>query len=1023
MKTNKLILLLIGLTLYSIHSVAQKTEYFLDIQDEVRIAKELFNSSKYNAAVISFEKIQAQVDKRSEIYSEAEYYKALSAVKSGLSAGGKMMDRFIRDYQESPYLNQAKFNLAVIQFDKKRYPLAIRSLKAVDKSELTERELYLYHYQLGYSYLMTDNREKAMAEFYLIKDKNSLYSKPASYYWAHINYLDGNYESALREFSKLNGDPTYSRVIPLYVSHIYYKQGKYDEIINYTVPIIGQVEESHKAELSKIVGDSYFHLKEFAKAIPYLETYYQSGGLKSREDNYLLGYCYYSTGEYAKSVPYLEKASKGNDELAQNAYYHLAGSYIKTGRKEKARVAFEAASELDFDPRIKEDALFNYAKITYELSYSPFNETIKAFDKYIALYPSSERNSMAYQYLVQVFMVTKNYKDAINSIEKIKVRNTAINKAYQRVTFYRGLELFNNLKYNRAIENFDKSLENSFADRELKARAIYWKAEALYRLGDYNRAINEYNTFLLTPGAFSLPEYRDAHYNLAYSYFKLEDYDAAKSHFRKFLSAGQGKRSAKIADALNRVGDCFFISRDYDEAVKNYKKAFDMKMYDPDYSLFQIAFCEGLKGAQQTKISQLRKLLNDYPESAYRDDALFELGRANERINQPGEAARQYKEIIHKFKNSSYHKKALLQLGLISYNAGNFKESLRYYKNLVENFPNTEEAKSALTGIKNNYVELNDVEAYFAYTRQLGSGVAVTASEQDMLIYQAAEKLFMAGSKNAAVQFKKYLEQFPYGAYVLNAHFYLAEALYGSGKYAESLSHYMYVASRPDNIFSETAVAKAAELTFNAQDYRKALELFGRLKAISNNKWNKLKADAGMMKCNFELGQFKDAIEAAAKVKKSEKAGDALNREADYIMAKSYYNLDNFSQALPELKKLAVETKSEQGAEAKYLISEIYYLQKKMDSAEKGIMDFISMGTPHLYWLGKSFLLLSDIYQAKGDDFQAKHTLKSVVENYGEPNDGIIAEASRKLAVIEAKEASEQKKAKVNPTEINLNHQ
>ncbi len=1023
MKTIKIFLFFIGLLFIGIQSNAQKTEYFLDIQDEIRTAKQLFNNSKYNSAIRHFEKIQDKVDLYSEIYSEAEYYKALSAVKSDLASGEKLLGKFIDDYPESPYNNKAKFELGVAQFDKKRYSIAIRNLKVVDKSELSKKEQVLYHYQFGYSYLMIENLDKAAAEFFIIKDENNLYSKPASYYWAHINYLNGNYESALQGFSRLNGDPTFSKVIPLYVSHIFYKQEKYDEVVNYTAPIIDDVEKAHKAELSKIVGDSYFHLKEFTKAIPFLETYYKSPGLKSREDNYLLGYCHYYAGNYAESIPYLEKASKGKDELAQNAYYHLADSYVKNGQKEKARVAFEAASELDFDDRIKEDALFNYAKITYELSYSPFSETIKAFDKYIATYPNSVRNAVAYQYLVQVYMVTKNYEDAINSIEKIQVKNSSINKAYQRVTFFRGLELFNNLAYNTAIKSFDKSLENSYADRELKAGAIYWKAESLYRLGDYNSAINEYNRFLLTPGAFSLDEYKDAHYNFAYSYFNLEDYKAASEEFRKFLAAQQGKRTEKVADAYNRLGDCFFLGRDYNQAVINYQKAYSMKLYDPDYALFQIAFCEGLNRNQSTKITQLRKLLNDYPQSAYRDDALYELGRANERINNVTEASRQYGDIIENHQQSSYYKKALLQMGLLNYNNGDFRESIQYYKQVVEKYPNSEEAQAALTGIKNCYVELNDVDAYFAYSRKLGSGVVITASEQDQLIYQAAEKQFMAGDKRAIRQFKRYLSDFPYGAYVLNANFYLGEALYANGKYTEALPYYNYVASQPDNIFSENAVSKAAELSFNAQDYRSALGLYDKLSSISNNKWNLLTAHAGKMKCSFELQQYQEAISAAKKVRQSEKTSDALKRESGYILAKSYYNLDNFDGALPKLKKLATETQSAQGAEAKFLVSEIYYLKKSFAMAEEGIMDFISKGTPHQFWLGKSFILLSDIYSAKGDDFQAKHTLKSVVENYGNNSDGIISEASSKLAAIEAKEAAEQQEAKKSSTEINIINQ
>jgi tetratricopeptide (TPR) repeat protein len=121
------------------------------------------------------------------------------------------------------------------------------------------------------------------------------YSRPATYYWAHIMYLNENYQSALNGFTKLENDPAYSRVIPIYVSHIYYKQERYQDVVNYTVSVLDEVEEEHKGELSKIIGDSYFHLRDYQKAVPYLETYHQTSGPKTREDNYLLGYSYYIT--------------------------------------------------------------------------------------------------------------------------------------------------------------------------------------------------------------------------------------------------------------------------------------------------------------------------------------------------------------------------------------------------------------------------------------------------------------------------------------------------------------------------------------------------------------------------------------------------------------------------------------------------------------------------------------------------------------------------------------------------------
>lgn len=62
------------------------------------------------------------------------------------------------------------------------------------------------------------------------------------------------------------------------------------------------------------------------------------------------------------------------------------------------------------------------------------------------------------------------------------------------------------------------------------------------------------------------------------------------------------------------------------------------------------------------------------------------------------------------------------------------------------------------------------------------------------------------------------------------------------------------------------------------------------------------------------------------------------------------------------------------------------------------------MGTPHQYWLAKSFLLLSDIYVINKDSFQAKANLQSVIDNYDNANDGIIEEAKLKLSLIVAKE-------------------
>ena len=177
------------------------------------------------------------------------------------------------------------------------------------------------------------------------------------------------------------------------------------------------------------------------------------------------------------------------------------------------------------------------------------------------------------------------------------------------------------------------------------------------------------------------------------------------------------------------------------------------------------------------------------------------------------------------------------------------------------------------------------------------------------------------------------------------------------------------------------------------------------------------------MRCHLNLKNYENAIVAAGKLKKLEVANEAIVREASYTEGKSYYHLNNLDKAMAGLKSVAADVKYEQGAEAKYLVSEIYFRQNNIQKAEDEILDFISKNTPYQFWLGKSFLLLADIYLSKGDLFQAKHTLKSMIENYNSDTDGIKADASKKLLIIENDEKSEQQKAIDSSFQIKIKEQ
>lgn len=969
--------------------------------DKYAIAFDLFQKEKFSSAQKYFKHfIDEQASRESIKKVNAEYYIAVCAIRLYNDDAEYHVVSFVNEYPESSLVHDIILELGFHYFNREKYDDAIEWLEKIDRSELKKKEFAEYYFNLGYSYFQENELEKARLALFQIKDIESKYAGPSIYYYAHINYQQENYETALKGFLRLTDNEDFGGIVPYYITQIYYMQKKYDEVISYAPSLMEQVIPKRKAEVTRIIGESFYRKNRFKEAIPYLETYSDEVSSTSADDKYQLAYCYYQTNDLLKAVALFEKISNGENAISQSALYHLGDIYLQLEEKDKARIAFSGAANLDFDQNIKEDALFNYAKLTYEISYSPFNDAIRAFNKYLRLYPDSEKKDEVYNFLVMAYLNAKNYRLALNSIEKISDKDENIKKAYQQIAFYRALELYNNLQFEESIDLLYKSLDYARYNPSINARAYYWIGEALYRQNEYDNAIENYDKFLLLSGSYQLNEYKLAHYNMGYSFFKKNQYDDALTWFRKYINV-QDKKDITVADANNRVGDCYFIKANYWQAINYYEEAIALGTYDVDYALFQKGFALGLLNRAEKKIASLNTLLNNYNESAYADDALYELGRSYVSLENDQRAIQFYTKLIDEYPNSSYKKKTLVQLGLIHYNLDQNSKALEYYKQVAEGYPGTREAKDALFGIKNIYLDMNDVDAYFAYAKSLGGEVDVSVSEQDSLTYKAAENIYMTGDCSQATdRLRSYLEKFPNGAFKTNAHFYFGDCNYTNKNYDKALESFQYVINQPKNMFTEQALLGAARINYANENYREALENYRELERVAEVKNNVLEARIGLMRTNYLLGNFDATVEAANELLLTEKISSEMEREARYKIAKSYLALNQREDALDEFRRVATEVTSKEGAEAKYRVVEILHEKGDYEKAEEEIFEFIDQNTPHQYWMAKSFLTLADIYIHEEDYFQAGHTLQSIIDYYESQDDGIITAAKAKKEMV-----------------------
>jgi len=1002
MNRNKIILIFSSLLLLLVEVSSQVPFTSKEIGSEFNRGMELFRKEKYPAAIRLFDSYVKDERNTSIIeISDAEYYSAISSLKLFNSDAEYRMTMFIYTHPESPRINEARLELGDYFYQNKNYRKAVTYYEKVNRQELTGDKLSEYFFRLGYSLYIKGDQSRALLMFSEIKDIDTEYTPPAIYYFSQIAYEQKMYQTAMEGFMKLKDDETFGAVVPFYIVQILYIQKDYDGILSMAPELLKSAGKERSVELYRFIGDAYYNKENYKEALPYLEKYSTGAKASAREDKFQLGYCYYKTGELDKAIKILLDIGAKNDLLSQNIWNVLGDSYLKKGDKKRAQLAFGEASKLNFDKQIKEESLFNYAKLTYELGYSPFGEAIASFQEYIDLYPGSVRIQEVYDYLVATFLQLKNYKAALAALDKIPNKDSRLEEAYQRVAFFRGLELFKNLEIEASINMFEKSLKYEKYNRQIRARAIYWKGEAWYRLGSYDKAKADYETFMGIPGSMLLGEYNLVRYNLGYAFFNLKDYPTALNHFKTFETAVTNARPEVVTDARNRIADCYYIATNYAIANSYYDKVIDFGTIDADYAMFQKGFSQGLMNDQRGKVATMTALTQKFPASSFVPNAIFERGRAYLVLEEYKNGEVDFNTVISSYPTSPFVPRTMVQMGLLYYNLGENEKAVTQYKKVIENYKSTPEARDAITGLRNTYVEMNDVEAYFAYIKTLDGYGDINLAAKDSMLYNSGENLYInAKYEKAAEIFKNYLNEFPDGSFRQNAQYYLAECLKSSGNIDEALKLYISVSEEPNNQFVEKSLLTASAILFDKEDYDASLVSYEKLEAAASNDANKLLAMKGQLRSAYQAGDAQKTIAAAARINSIPNISEELTREATFMSAKANYSLNNFDTALTEFRKVAKEVTSVEGAESKYRVAELLYKKEKTDEAEKVIGEFVTQNTPHQFWMARMFLLLADISIKKGDTLQARATLQSLKEYYTIDNDGILDEVKSKLDIL-----------------------
>jgi TolA-binding protein len=979
---------------------AQRTAIYADPDHLYKQGLELFDKQQYVNAQKNFTEYAANT-RSALLKADALYYAAACGIELFNRDSEWMMRRFIETYPSNNQVNNAYYYLAKSNFRKKKYELTLSYFGKVDIYDLDKDQLAEFYFKRGYSSLQTGNEEKAKQDFYEIKDVDNKYAFPAAYYYSHISYREKKYDVALEGFNRLVGNETFGSAAPYYITQIYFIQGKYDQVVKEAPKLLNDSSHIQKTtEINRMIGESYFKLRDFSKAL----TYLKKAGVVNAAGNYALGYCYYKINDCANAVMYLERAVDAKDSLAQNAWYHLGDCYLKLSEKTKSKNAFYNAYQLNFDGRITEDALFSFAKLSYELDFNPYNEAVKGFTRYLKEYPQSTRKDEVYNFLINVYFTTKNYDQAIKSMESMEQIDPLLKVTYQKLIYFKGVEYFNNSDLNNAEKQFRKSLAQN-SDPKLNALNQYWLGEIYYLRKDYSTAIDTWKKFQLTEGAAQLPEYELSNYALGYAYFQRkqkDDYTNANIAFRKFLMTGAKDDENKVVDANIRTADCYFMNRDFAQASDYYRAAIGMNKLDVDYSLYQKALCDGLNKNYSEKLASLKRIEKDYPRSPYLIAALNEIAETYyNNVKDLDNAIVYYEKILKDHPNSSFANNANAQLGNIYYGRKQDDKALEYYDRFVKKDNKSDAAKEVLETIKRIYEAKGNVDEMEKYFASVGNPLSENQIEK--ATYSTAyESYYTDKDCDAAMpKWEAYIHKFPNGKYITEAEFDFAECAYAKNIFDKALEGYRYVIDQPRSMYSEGALTKASYILFKDKNYRDALPLFTQLQDIAETPSNKTAGKLGAMRCAFYLGDYETALNECNKVLATEKLSPQQTSEARYMKARSLYETNRLDDAMADFRAITKAAKNATGAEAYYYIARIQYSKQDFSEVEKTINKLISYEYSNDDWNNKGMLLLADAYIARGETADAEVIIQTLLDS--KPGKEFAGEATRKLELIKEK--------------------
>ncbi|MDE6623821.1 MAG: tetratricopeptide repeat protein [Alistipes sp.] len=890
------------------------------------------------------------------------------------------------------YANDVRFSLGSFYCAAGDMVRAGEYFEKTDYVSLSAAGRERYDIRMGYVKFSQGDYRAAYDYFDRIGPESE-YADHALYYKSYIDYADGKSGRAKQGFERLARGGAYRDLAPYFLLQLEFREGNYGYVTDHGEALAQRAVPERRAEIERVLAEAWFRQEEYAKCVDHLRAYLAAEGEADRESCYLMGFSLYRLARYADAAEWLRKACGAEDALTQNASYHLADCYLRAGDKQSAMQSFAMAADERFDAAVAEDALFNYAKLQYELGGGAFNGAINLLQRYIGRYPTSPRVGEARTLLIAAYYNSRDYDAAYRAIKSMPSADADIRAALQKIAYFRGLEAYAAGDLVGAKRYLAESAAVNVSPK-YSALNTFWQGEIAFAENDPAVAAVKYDAYLKRAPRTER-EYSLAWYNLGYCAFSRSDMERAGKAFERFLSLHPAADRYR-ADAYNRLGDVRYAGRRFEEAIAEYDRAIAAGGEERYYAQYKRAVTLGILGRNDQKQQALRRIVAE-GRGDYVEDAAYESGRTYIAQERYADGAAVLERFVADYPASPRRAQAYSTLGLAYLNLGDRDKALAYYDRAVTTAPRSSEARDAMQGIREIYVSRGEVDAYFDYAAKAGMESDLTALSRDSLSFVSAQTLYLADRHEAAAKsLRSYLTSYPKGYYTSDALYYLSDCYLHLGERDAAIESLTRLGDLEPNTYTATALEKLSAMTFEAKRYPEAAAAYRKLYDAVSAAAAREAAMTGYVRATIAAGDAGAIERMAEEVRAHADAGATARREATFARAEQLREAGRKTEAGKLYEELAAEVRTAEGSAAGYYVVEALFEKGDDDRTEQAIFAY-SEREPRAYWLAKAYILLGDVYARKGDNFQARATWQSVADGYSPADDGIVEEAGARI--------------------------